>query len=309
MASLDDAELEGRLCKRTADQARGIPEAVFIEDAESLCQRYTAQEVVAKLQDLYTKYRYMQSSMATQKGSLKGKLPDITSAKDTVATLMSKTADGEETIITYQLSDNIYTRAKVPPTSTVCLWLGANCLLEYTLEEATELLTKNETNATSMLASIEEDLLFLRDQITTVEVNIARCHNYGVKVRQLEKMKEATAQPAPAPAPALSVKPDAAKPEEDADCQYAFTWKQQNDEVEVSVRVPAGKDVTKGDIKVTILPDSLRVEHQGTVLLEGKLADACRPDDSTWTLVRRRVEISLQKIEAKQWPSLFLVEE
>ena len=32
---------------------------------------------------------------------------------------------------------------KVPPTDKVCLWLGANVMLEYTLDDAEVLLKKN----------------------------------------------------------------------------------------------------------------------------------------------------------------------
>lgn len=36
----------------------------------------------------------------------------------------------------------------------------------------------------------EEDLSFLKDQVTTVEVNIARVYNYNVKLMQEKKMAE-----------------------------------------------------------------------------------------------------------------------
>jgi len=60
-------------------------------------------------------------------------------------------------------------------------------MLEYTLEEAVELLRTNESNAKTTLKTLEEDVAFLRDQITTTEVNIARAHNLGVRRRQNDK--------------------------------------------------------------------------------------------------------------------------
>lgn len=56
-----------------------------------------------------------------------------------------------------------------------CVWLfckKANVMLEYTLDDAERLLLRNEENAVKSLAQVEEDLGFLRDQTTTIEVSI-----------------------------------------------------------------------------------------------------------------------------------------
>ena len=50
-------------------------------------------------------------------------------------------------------------------------------MVEYNFEEALVLLEKNLSNAQSRLQSTEEDINFLKDQITTTEVNIARIYN------------------------------------------------------------------------------------------------------------------------------------
>lgn len=43
-------------------------------------------------------------------------------------------------LVDFAISDQVFAKAKVPVTSTVNLWLGANVMLEYPLEEAKELL-------------------------------------------------------------------------------------------------------------------------------------------------------------------------
>lgn len=83
----------------------------------------------------------------------------------------------------FLLADNLYCKASVPPTDKVCLWLGANVMLEYDIDEAQALLEKNLLTATKNLDSLEEDLDFLRDQFTTTEVNMARVYNWDVKRR------------------------------------------------------------------------------------------------------------------------------
>lgn len=48
------------------------------------------------------------------------------------------------------------------PTKTVYLWLGANVMLEYSLEDAENLLTTNMATAKKNLSCVEHDLDFLR---------------------------------------------------------------------------------------------------------------------------------------------------
>jgi len=311
--------LDALLYKPTDPSKRGIPEAVFIDNVEALCRGRQPQEVVAKLQELYSKYQYMQSSLAAQKSALKTKLPDIVSALETVEHLIDRrdraTEEGEDAKpveYTYQLSETLWSHAMVPPTNVVCLWLGANCMLEYTLDEAIELLRTNEANARTTLKSIEEDSAFLRDQITTTEVNIARTHNYNVKCRQKLKEQAAAQTETPAPAAAAAtLQPASAEPAasrgREASAGAAYSWSQESEEVEVSVKMPKGAQKT--EVKVVILADSLRIEHSGKVFLEGELAGRCSPDGSTWTMNSGRVEVTLEKAESTQWPSLFQAEE
>jgi len=302
---------------KPSEGKRGIPEAIFIENVEAACTGMKPTDVVAKLQELYSKYQYMQSSLTAQRASLKTKLPDIVSALETVNHLIdrrNKAEECESTDYTYQLCETVWCKASAAPANVVCLWLGANCMLEYTLEEALELLSTNEKNARENLKSLEEDIAFMRDQITTTEVNIARTHNYGVKQRQEAAQNEQKQPALAAPANETSFSPpvrtSADSKQEAPNASVgktkgvgAYTWKQEKDEVEVSVKVPKG--VQKSDIKVTILMDSLKVEHGETLLLEGTLAGKCGPNGSTWTMTGSRVEITLEKASEGAWPSLF----
>ena len=81
----------------------------------------------------------------------------------------------------FLISDNIWAKAKIPnDTGRVGLWLGANVMVEYSYDEALKLLERNMENARIRIQQSEDDLNFLKDQITTTEVNIARVYNQGI---------------------------------------------------------------------------------------------------------------------------------
>jgi len=87
----------------------------------------------------------------------------------------------------FLLSDQVYAKATIPATDKVCLWLGANVMLEYlyhTLDDAEVLLTTNLESAEKNLAQIAFDLDYLRDQMTITEVTMARLYNWDVKRRK-----------------------------------------------------------------------------------------------------------------------------
>lgn len=54
----------------------------------------------------------------------------------------------------------------MPPTDEVYLWLGANVMLAYPIAEAETLLDSKLSTARQSLENCEEDLDFLREQIT-----------------------------------------------------------------------------------------------------------------------------------------------
>ena len=97
--------------------------------------------------------------------------------------MLKQRALGEEKEVetNFLVSDNIWAKATIPnDTGKVGLWLGANVMVEYSYDEALKLLMKNLTNAETKMKETEEDIDYLKDQITTTEVNMARVYNQGV---------------------------------------------------------------------------------------------------------------------------------
>ena len=66
-------------------------------------------------------------------------------------------------------------------------------MLSYKLPAAISLLRDKLNSAETSLTSVVEDMEFLREQITVMEVNTARVYNWDVKRRRGLREKEAQA--------------------------------------------------------------------------------------------------------------------
>ncbi|KAJ2774383.1 hypothetical protein IWQ57_000842 [Coemansia nantahalensis] len=138
------------------------------------------------MSETVSKYRFMENSRLQQRESLEHKLPEIEKTLAIVGYLRDKRGTQEPIETLFEVNDTLYAHATVPPADSVNLWLGANVMLEYTTDEAQELLASKLSVAKTSLEHVVEDLEFLRDQITTMEVNIARVYNWDVKQRRAQ---------------------------------------------------------------------------------------------------------------------------
>lgn len=102
----------------------------------------------------------------------------------------SAQADADPIETTFELNDTLYAKAEVLPTDEVYLWLGANVMLAYPIPEAEQLLKSKLDTAKKSLETCEEDMEFLREQITTLEVAFARVYNWDVAQRRKEREAE-----------------------------------------------------------------------------------------------------------------------
>ncbi|CAM9711920.1 unnamed protein product [Pylaiella littoralis] len=181
----------------TAKNPRGIPEVVFIDDVVQFLSRLGVQAVetpIGAFNELYSKYKLMESNMDRAKQSMKDKVPEIERSLDLVKHLQERQAKKETVKTNYSLSDTVFAKAELKCDGRVCIWLGASVMVEYTYDEAVALLESNLETALEKKATTTEDLEFLRNQIITVEVNMARLYNYDVlrrrKEEEAKKIKE-----------------------------------------------------------------------------------------------------------------------
>ncbi|XP_045792425.1 probable prefoldin subunit 3 [Trifolium pratense] len=173
-----------------ATERRGIPGAQFVEDVQTYLTQLglDVNSALAFLQERLQQYKVVEMKLLAQQRELQAKIPDIEKCLEVVATLQAKKGTGEELIADFEVSEGIYSRASIEETNSVCLWLGANVMLEYSLEEATALLQKNLDNARASLEVLVADLLFLRDQTTITQVTIARVYNWDVHQRRTQQV-------------------------------------------------------------------------------------------------------------------------
>merc|ERR1712070_1311646 len=174
--------------------SRGIPAQDFIENVPEYCKAFgDAQSVISAQQEMYSKYKFMENQMAQHRNAVASKKIEIEKSLEMLRQLIAKRDADEESLRThFQLGNCLYANADIPTNadSTVCLWLGAKVMVEYTYDEALELLKNNLKNANTTGESLDEDLDFIKDQITTTEVNIARIYNHDVRERKKTKAAE-----------------------------------------------------------------------------------------------------------------------
>ncbi|KAL9602988.1 MAG: hypothetical protein Q9219_001513 [cf. Caloplaca sp. 3 TL-2023] len=138
----------------------------------------------------------MEVNTQRRAAGLKEKIPDIQKTLEMVQFLKSRKPDSEPIQTTFELNDTLYAKAEVPPTEEVYLWLGANVMLSYPIADAETLLDSKLSTAQGSLENCEEDLDFLREQITTLEVATARVYNWEVTMKRKEKSEHVEREPA-----------------------------------------------------------------------------------------------------------------
>ncbi|KAL9029549.1 MAG: hypothetical protein Q9196_002229, partial [Gyalolechia fulgens] len=180
------------LTKSSIDAAtnpRGIPYAPFVDKVEDyVSSRAEVDGTMKSFQEMISsKYQFMEVNTQRRAAGLKEKIPDIQKTLDMVQFLQSRKPSSDPIETIFELNETLFARAEIPPTDEVYLWLGANVMLAYPTPEAEKLLQSKLSTAQRSLENCEEDLDFLREQITTLEVATARVYNWEVTMKRKEK--------------------------------------------------------------------------------------------------------------------------
>lgn len=86
--------------------------------------------------------------------------------------------------VDFSLADQVFARAKLENVDSVALWLGAGIMVEYSLEDAKQLLEQQLSGCSKQLHTAQLDYDYVKDQMTTTEVSMARIFNYDVLMRK-----------------------------------------------------------------------------------------------------------------------------
>lgn len=179
---------KGGSSKDAPTNPRGIPYAPFVDKVEDyVASRAEVEATLKNFQEMISKYQFMEVNTQRRAVGLKDKIPDIQKTLDTVRFLKTRKPGSEPIETIFELNDTLFAKALVPPTEEVYLWLGANVMLAYPIPEAEQLLDVKLATAKLSLTSCEEDMDFLREQITTLEVATARVYNWDVAQRRKER--------------------------------------------------------------------------------------------------------------------------
>ena len=183
-----------------------IPTAPFLSQiSDYIKEPADVEPTMRKFNELISKYEFMSNSTAQRAEGLRAKVPDIESTLQVVDFMLERRRGGgggdggeeegegeeeEELQTTFLLTPTLYAHATIPAPSKldeVYLWLGANIMLSYPPAEARTLLAEKLAAARGTLSNCEEDLEFIREQVTTLEVNVARVYNWDVGRRRADK--------------------------------------------------------------------------------------------------------------------------
>eukprot|EP00767_Chilomastix_cuspidata_P008136 gnl/Chilomastix_cuspidata/920.p3 GENE.gnl/Chilomastix_cuspidata/920~~gnl/Chilomastix_cuspidata/920.p3 ORF type:complete len:135 (+),score=69.80 gnl/Chilomastix_cuspidata/920:200-604(+) len=107
-------------------------------------------------------------------------IPELETNLGIITRLRDAAAAGESSVpFLYQLGDLLYAKARITDVSRLNLWLGADIMVEYSLDEAEGLLRKNLEDVRAAIQGVEGNLHFLQEQMETAQCNLTRVQNWA----------------------------------------------------------------------------------------------------------------------------------
>jgi prefoldin subunit 5 len=176
--------------------ATGLPPlkaAEFIEDVEQYMRGKVLEDEIVQLQERLRDFKQREQQLLLRRARLQQREPEIRTALEAVRGLLDKKGSGDQVQVDFELTEAIYAKAALQDVDSVNLWLGANVMVEYPLEEAEQLLQQQLDVCTGSLEAISKDMEATKDSLTITEVSIARVFNWDVEQRRKAKSAGAAA--------------------------------------------------------------------------------------------------------------------
>lgn len=168
--------------------SKQVPQAYFVEDVAAFMveKKKSAKELLADCDKTFTEYKSIESRLGQRLRKLQSQIVEIKSSLGMLEHLDGLAGD-EAMQTDFRLNDALFVKATVSKTDKVALWLGANVMMEYDTTEALALLRTNFEKSKSQIELVKTDMDYIRDQITTMEVNMARIYNHDVMLTREAK--------------------------------------------------------------------------------------------------------------------------
>lgn len=83
------------------------------EEEEEFLQGSSVEVALGALNELYSKYKYMETSFERSKDIYKSKVPEIEQTLELIRMLKTKRDEEEAMLVNYSLCDTIYAKARV----------------------------------------------------------------------------------------------------------------------------------------------------------------------------------------------------
>ncbi|KAH9598636.1 Prefoldin alpha-like [Trypanosoma melophagium] len=182
---------------------RGIPRVEYITDMSTFVKNGGgADTLVSNLLLESSKYEHMEKRLVSSIANLDYKIPTIKKTLHALNYLKKRLHEAKSnnnnnnnnnnTVRSYYcLTESVFAEADVLPQETVHLWMGAKVMVEYNFDEAAQLLEKNLNNAETNLKATKEDLAWVQEQLTNLQINISRVYNHDLKNKQKKGDAEA----------------------------------------------------------------------------------------------------------------------
>ncbi len=88
----------------------------------------SVESAIGAYNDLYSKYKYMETSFERSKGVYKSKIPEIQQTVELIKVLKDKNDSGEEMTVNYNLCDMMYAKAKVTSLIFIYIYISDVCI-------------------------------------------------------------------------------------------------------------------------------------------------------------------------------------
>lgn len=170
-------------------------EPEFIDDIGAFFEAHVTPEksvdaVLNEMREKLQQYSLAENRALNRHQTLSQQEVHLKKSLDCVMMLTAKKETEDDTVVDYALGANIFAKAKIPPTSRVSIWLGAEIMVQYDLDEAKEMLETNLKKCRESISGIHEEWTKIKDCKTTLEVSIARCYNFAVEKQKAIKASQ-----------------------------------------------------------------------------------------------------------------------